>query len=110
MIDHEKQTGPHQNSVKEYSLGLITSLLLTLAGYYCVVDRLFQGAALQMVIGGLAILQGAIQLLLFLNLAHGTKPRWNIIVFFFTLMIIAIVVVGSIWIMNHLNYNMMGHT
>ena len=34
---------------------------------------------------------------------------WNLLSFVFTVLIIAILVVGSMWIMFHLNHNMMAH-
>ncbi len=102
-----KQSGPNQNTVKEYTLGFITSLGLTLISYFLVVNHLLTGVVLQSALGALATVQAAVQLMLFLNLGHGTKPRWNLILFLFTVMIILIVVVGSIWIMNNLDYNMM---
>ena len=36
-----------------------------------------------------------------------SEERWNLIAFLFTLLIIGIVVVGSLWIMYNLNINMM---
>ena len=56
---------------------------------------------------GIALVQLVVQLIFFLHLLNESKPRWNLIFFISTIGIILIVVVGSVWIMNHLNYNMM---
>ncbi|MBE8365690.1 cytochrome o ubiquinol oxidase subunit IV, partial [Leptospira borgpetersenii serovar Balcanica] len=48
-------------------------------------------------------------LVCFLHMNASSEERWNLVAFVFTLLIIAIVVVGSIWIMWNLNYNMMVH-
>jgi cytochrome o ubiquinol oxidase operon protein cyoD len=38
-----------------------------------------------------------------------SSERWNLVAFVFTALIIAILVIGSIWIMWNLNQNMMVH-
>jgi cytochrome o ubiquinol oxidase subunit IV len=53
-----------------------------------------------------AILQLIVQLIFFLHLIHESKPRWNLLFFISTIGIILIMIIGGIWIMNHLNYNM----
>jgi len=45
----------------------------------------------------------------FLHMNTSSEDRWNLVAFVFTVLIIAILVVGSIWIMWNLNYNMMVH-
>ncbi len=45
----------------------------------------------------------------FLHMNSKSDEGWNLTAFIFTVIIIAIVVVGSIWIMWNLNYNMMMH-
>ncbi len=48
-------------------------------------------------------------LVYFLHMNSKSDEGWNLTAFIFTVIIIAIVVVGSIWIMWNLNYNMMMH-
>jgi cytochrome o ubiquinol oxidase operon protein cyoD len=55
----------------------------------------------------LAIAQLFVQLIFFMHLADESGPRWKLGALISAVGIILIVVVGSIWIMNHLNYNMM---
>jgi cytochrome o ubiquinol oxidase operon protein cyoD len=55
----------------------------------------------------LAFLQLIAQLFFFLHLGHERKPRWYGFVFIFSTAVVAIVIGGSLWIMNNLNYNMM---
>ncbi|AHB71410.1 hypothetical protein P262_04274 [Cronobacter malonaticus] len=56
-----------------------------------------------------AVVQILVHLVCFLHMNASSEERWNLVAFVFTLLIIAIVVVGSIWIMWNLNYNMMVH-
>ncbi len=96
--------------LKSYIIGFLASLALTLAAYFPVLKHVqsgheaFSHAHLTLVVIILAVIQLAVQLVFFLHLLSGS--RWNKIVFISTLGIVLIVVIGSIWIMNHLNYNM----
>jgi cytochrome o ubiquinol oxidase operon protein cyoD len=54
---------------------------------------------------GIAVLQLIVQLVFFLHIGRGS--RWKGITFAFAALIVIIVVVGTIWIMNNLDYNMM---
>lgn len=55
----------------------------------------------------LAILQAIVQAICFLNVWGEKGPRWNLLIFVSTLSVVIIIIVFSIWIMNHLDYNMM---
>lgn len=98
--------------VKSYIIGFILSLFLTICAFGITAIHvyssyeIFSPDILIPIIIALAMIQMLIQLVFFLHLAHEKKPRWNTLFFMATLGIIFIVVVGSIWIMNHLNYNM----
>ncbi len=88
---------------KSYITGFIFSLALSLAAYFVVVNH---ASHVSIIILALALVQMVIQLIYFLHLGQGADGKWNLSVFFSTISIILILVVGSIWIMNHLNYNM----
>lgn len=94
-------------SIKTYISGFILSLLLTFGAYYLVTAHLLSGSMLVGMIITLALVQMVIQLLFFLHLGQESKPRWNLIMFLSTIGIILTVVIGSLWIMSHLNYRMM---
>jgi plastocyanin len=59
-----------------------------------------------MVILAFAFVQVVIQVVFFLHLGRGPKPRWNLYFFISTLVIVGFVVGGSIVIINNLHYNM----
>ncbi|MDR6355358.1 cytochrome o ubiquinol oxidase subunit IV [Pseudomonas psychrotolerans] len=50
-----------------------------------------------------------VHLYFFLHLNTSEEQRWNVISFGFTVVIVGIVVVGSLWIMYHMHHNMMIH-
>lgn len=55
----------------------------------------------------LAVTQLAVQMVFFLHLGQESRPRWNFTVFLFMLLTLVIIVFGSLWIMDNLNYHMM---
>jgi cytochrome o ubiquinol oxidase subunit IV len=89
-----------------YITGFALSVLFTLAPYYLVVNNVVTGPTLVLLIG-FALLQLLVQLVFFLHLGRESKPRWNAMLLLFAALVVIIVVVGSLWIMNNLNYNMM---
>ncbi len=100
----------HNNSynttLKSYVIGFILSIVLSLGAYSIVTQHMLKSDLLLTAIIGLALIQLVVQLLFFLHMGRESKPRWNLVFFISTVGIILIVVIGSIWIMNHLNYNM----
>jgi len=102
-----------KSTLKSYIVGYISSIILTLAAYALIeihinsAHETFSHPFLTFAILTLAIAQFIVQAIFFLHLTSEKGSRWNLVVFGSTLAIILILVVGSIWIMNHLNYNMM---
>ena len=88
---------------KSYLIGFILSLVLTLTAYFMVVNNL---ASAVWAIFVLAAVQLVIQLVFFLHLGQERGSQWNLVILLSTFGIVLIVVVGSLWIMQHLDYNM----
>lgn len=92
--------------------GFVLSIFLTLVAYVLVrgfQEHLFPQLPVVPIILGLGVLQAFIQLVLFLHLGDEPKPRLNLLTFLFMLSVVIIIAVGTIWIMAHLNYNMVMH-
>ncbi|SRR5258706_5768958 len=92
--------------LKSYISGFILSLLFTFSAYFIVVNHLFSLWIVISVILTLAICQLMVQLIFFLHLNHESKPHWNLTFFLSTFFFVLFIVISSIWIMTHLNYNM----
>lgn len=89
--------------------GFITSLSLTLIAYFIIVNPEYFNLSIHTaitVIFTLALIQSLVQLIFFIDVWKKDEWRWNLLVFISTVSIIFIVIFFSIWIMNHLNYNM----
>lgn len=100
-------------TLRSYIVGFAISIVLTLAAYFLVVQYTASGGAvlsrpaLIFLIVALAIVQLGVQLVFFLHLGRDSKPHWNLIVFAYAALLIVAIVAGSLWVMYHLNYNMM---
>lgn len=92
--------------ITSYVYGFCLSIVLTVIAYVLVAQHIWSGMVLIAALFVLAFIQLTVQLLFFLHLGTEQKPRWNLVFFIATLGIIFIIVVGSLWIINHLNYNM----
>jgi cytochrome o ubiquinol oxidase operon protein cyoD len=94
-------------SLKTYVVGFALSLILTLLSFGCVMS----GAVPQhLVVPGLVVFcvaQLLVQLVFFLHMSAAPGQRDNLSIGVFTLLIIAIVVVGSLWVMHNMNLYMM---
>lgn len=89
--------------------GFIASLALTLIAYFMITNPAsfsFDIRTTVIVIFTLALIQFLIQLIFFIEVWDEKGIRWNLIVFASTVSIIFIIIFFSIWIINHLNYNM----
>ena len=103
MSHSTDHAGAHHGGVKTYLVGFILSVILT------VMNGTASHGTLLGVVVATAVVQILVHLVCFLHMNASSEERWNLVAFVFTLLIIAIVVVGSIWIMWSLNENMMVH-
>jgi cytochrome o ubiquinol oxidase operon protein cyoD len=109
-VEKPKQEISH-GSIASYISGFLLSLMLTLTSYFLVNRHVsshhtaISHDVLIFMITGLAITQLLVQLIFFLHLDTESKPRWNLTVLLFALTVLIIVVFGSLWIMNNLNYH-----
>lgn len=102
-----KRLNSHDKAVLRYCGGTIVAALLTVAIYLITTHQLVaEGTLLAVIILIFAIVQTIFQLLVFLHILDGDKPRWKLHSLLFVVGTILIIVVGSIWIMKNLDYNM----
>ncbi|HVX58500.1 MAG TPA: cytochrome o ubiquinol oxidase subunit IV [Candidatus Saccharimonadales bacterium] len=99
-------------SLTSYTVGFILSLVLTLGAYFLTQHHVNSGhvspsdSVMKIALLALAVAQLYVQLFFFLHLGREAKPRWRSMAFAFALLVVLIVVIGSLWIMDNLNYRM----
>lgn len=109
MSNLHHNSGSAHGSTKSYIIGFILSIILTLIPYYLVVNHTLNMQSAYITILVFAVLQLLVQVIFFLHLSGDSSQRWNLLAFIFTLVVLLILVVGSLWIMWNLDYNMMDH-
>jgi len=97
----------HSGSMKSYVTGFILSLVCTIIPYAAVSGEAKPKELVYVALAVFAILQVFIQLVFFLHLGQEKRPRLQRLSFGFMTLVVVIVVFGSLWIMNNLDYHMM---
>jgi len=107
---HHDAAHTDHGSTKSYLIGFALSVLLTLASFGVVMSGLVPHDLMMpgIIVFGLAQLE--VQLVCFLHMGTSPSQRGNLAIMLFTLLILAIVVVGSLWVLHNMNVNMMHPT
>mgnify|MGYP002147565466 FL=1 len=101
--------GAGHATIKGYLIGFVLAVILTVIPFKMVMDGGYSHQTLLVTVMALAVVQIVVHLIYFLHLDGSSAQRWNVMAFLFTLLILAIVIVGSLWVMHNMNANMMMH-
>jgi cytochrome o ubiquinol oxidase operon protein cyoD len=93
--------------IQGYLIGLALAALLTVASFYVVRTPLIWGPGIPVALVVLAIAQIGVHLVFFLHLTTAPDNTNNILALAFGVLIVALVIGGSLWIMAYLNGRMM---
>ncbi|SFN37219.1 cytochrome bo3 quinol oxidase subunit 4 [Izhakiella capsodis] len=107
MSHSVSEHGASHGSVKSYIVGFILSIILTAIPFWMVMEGSASHAVIIGVVVICALVQVVVHLIYFLHLNTKSEGGWNMVAMVFASIIILIVVIGSLWIMWNLNYNMM---
>ncbi|KOF52364.1 hypothetical protein AD428_15975 [Achromobacter sp. DMS1] len=104
---HGEDDGPH-GTFKGYVTGFVLAAILTAIPFWLVMNRVFDSSRVTaLVILAFAVVQIVVHIVYFLHLDAKSESGWNMLALIFTLVLVVITLSGSIWIMYHLNSNMM---
>lgn len=103
----QKTKKEYHGTLKSYLIGFAASLFLTLLSFSLVAAKLLSNQKLIYTITALSLLQAIFQLLFFLHIGQEEKPRWGTLTFFFMVLFLIIIVIGTLWVMSDLNDRMM---
>jgi cytochrome o ubiquinol oxidase subunit IV len=96
-----------REGVQGYLIGFGLAVLLTAASFYVAGTHEIWGPGIPVALVVLAIAQMGVHLVFFLHITTAPDNTNNILALAFGLLIVALVVGGSVWIMYHLNNNML---
>ncbi|HEY7245092.1 MAG TPA: cytochrome o ubiquinol oxidase subunit IV [Xanthobacteraceae bacterium] len=95
-----------RQGILRYVTGLALAALLTVASFYVVSTSLIWGPGIPVALAVLAIAQIGIHLVFFLHITTAPDNTNNVLALAFGVLIVALVIGGSLWIMGHLNERM----
>ena len=100
---------PHNNIMSEtvaYVIGLVLALLLTGVSFWVASTSVLWGPGVATGLVVLAIAQMGVHLVFFLHITSGPDNTNNVLALAFGVLIVFLVMIGTIWIMAHMNANM----
>ena len=101
---------PHDSMLSEtisYVVGLGLALLLTGVSFWVASPGVLWGPGVAVGLVVLAIAQMGVHLVFFLHITSGPDNTNNVLALAFGVLIVFLVMIGTIWIMAHMNANMM---
>ena len=104
--EHHDDIGYHA-TVKGYVIGFLLSVVLTAIPFWLVMTGALPKQATGFIIVGFAAVQMVVHMVYFLHLNAKVEGGWTMLAFLFTIGIVVIVMAGSLWVMYHMNANMM---
>ena len=90
-----------------YTIGLLLAVLLTATSFWVANTSLLWAPGIPLGLVVLAIAQMGVHLVFFLHITTGPDNTNNVLALAFGVLIVALVIAGSLWIMANLNGNMM---
>ncbi|TDF79006.1 cytochrome o ubiquinol oxidase subunit IV [Pseudomonas sp. H9] len=104
---HNGHAEGNHGSVKSYVIGFILSVILTAIPFGLVMYPSMPKDITVMIVVALAVIQVVVHLVYFLHMDSSKEQSSNVSTFLFTVMVIALLVGLSLWIMFSIHTSMM---
>jgi cytochrome o ubiquinol oxidase subunit IV len=105
---HGHATTAGHGSLMGYLTGFILSVILTAIPFWLVMAKVIErpGTTVALLLGFAAV-QIVVHMVYFLHMNAKSEGGWTLLALIFTLVLVVIALTGSLWVMYHLNENMM---
>ena len=104
---HGEHEGAH-GTLGSYLIGFVLSVILTVIPFWLVMDgTILDKNMTVMAIMALAAVQVVVHMIFFLHINGRAEGGWTMLSLIFTIIVVVIMLAGSLWVMYHLNTNMM---
>jgi cytochrome o ubiquinol oxidase operon protein cyoD len=105
--DHAASGAPH-GTFRDYMTGFVLAVILTVIPFYLVMARPIESAGYTAAIVLVcAFTQILVHMIFFLHMTPKAEDGWLLLSTIFTIVLVVITLAGSLWIVFHLNRNMM---
>jgi cytochrome o ubiquinol oxidase subunit IV len=95
-----------RSELRGYLTGLALAALLTAASFWALDEHLIYGPGIVMALIVFGLAQVGVHLVFFLHLTTSPDNTNNALALAFGVLIVSLVFFGSIWVMFHMNHNM----
>jgi cytochrome o ubiquinol oxidase subunit IV len=111
VVHADHAAGHGHGSPRSYLIGFGLSVVLTAIPFWLVMSGVLDSRkATALTIMVFAAAQVVVHMIFFLHMSARSENGWTMMALIFTLVIVVITLSGSLWVMYHLNVNMMpGH-
>ena len=103
----ERGTDEVGRGLRGYLIGFVLAAGLTAVSFYITRSTLVWTPSIPIALSVLAVAQMGVHLVFFLHMTSGPDNVNNLMALAFGLLIVLLLVLGSLWIMGHLNHHMM---
>jgi cytochrome o ubiquinol oxidase subunit IV len=93
--------------IDSYLIGLGLATLLTIVSFFVARTTLVWSPSIPVALAVLAIAQMGVHVVFFLHITTGPDNVNNVMALAFGVLIVLLIIAGSLWIMWHMNQNMM---
>ncbi|GAB3626110.1 cytochrome o ubiquinol oxidase subunit IV [Pandoraea terrae] len=105
--DAHDEGAPH-STFKGYMTGFVLSVILTAIPFWFVMGHTFEkSSTTAMLLLFCAAIQIVVHMVYFLHMNARSEHGWTMLALIFTIVLVVITLSGSLWVMFHLNQNMM---
>jgi cytochrome o ubiquinol oxidase operon protein cyoD len=102
---------PVHFSLRGYAIGFLLSVVLTAIPFWLVMAKVLPSATVTgIVLVAFAVAQILVHMVYFLHLDARSEGGWNLVSVLFTGILLLILLAGTLWVMHHMNANMMPMT
>jgi cytochrome o ubiquinol oxidase operon protein cyoD len=98
-----------REGVRSYVLGLALAIALTVASFWVARTHILYGPSIPVALVALAVAQMGIHLVFFLHITTAPDNTNNVLALALGVLIVFVLVFGTVWVMAHMNHNMMPH-
>jgi cytochrome o ubiquinol oxidase subunit IV len=106
--DDHHDDGAGHSTLKGYLTGFVLAVILTAIPFWLVMGKVFStSSTTALVVMGFAVVQIVVHMVYFLHMNTRVEGGWSMLALIFTVVLVVITLAGSIWVMYHLNTNMM---
>ncbi len=112
MSAHQSHSAGHTEAAhgtfKSYLTGFVLAVVLTAIPFWIVMAHVFEkSSTTALVVLGFAAVQIVVHMVYFLHMNSRAEGGWSMLALIFTVVLVVIMLSGSIWVMYHLDHNMM---